>query len=93
MSGVTRYRRAAHTRRLNKMKLPKMPKRKICFRCQRDGLRHSRVERFFARWTCRSCGAACCEHLCGCKDGDKATCVPCIQESAKLAPRKTGAKP
>lgn len=64
-------------------------KKKICKRCQREGLRHSRVERFFPRWTCRSCGATCCEHLCGYKDGGKATCGPCGEETAKLSPRKT----
>jgi hypothetical protein len=46
--------------------VPKRPKAKKCRRCRR------------APWTCRSCGAKCCEHLCALKKPDgTASCSKC----------------
>ena len=50
---------------------------KRCRRCPKGPL-----------WRCRSCGALCCEHLCGLKKMDgTATCGSCKRLSALLAPR------
>lgn len=108
MSGVTRYRKAAHTRRVNRQKLvgphrsaivehdkatDKIKvKVKFCAACERDYRIHHRVSRFFPRWTCRGCGAVCCEHMCSLKQGDAASCGNCQMDNTvgqrRNAPRR-----
>lgn len=51
------------------------------------------AKRRTARYTCRGCSATCCEHLCGSKDGAAATCGPCGQKTARLAPPSAELKP
>lgn len=51
-------------------------KKKRCQRCK--------VTRKSTPWTCRSCQAACCEHLCSLKTNDGlATCGTCKGRDAK----------
>ena len=56
---------------------------KICRRCQSA----ARAKRKKApTWTCRACGASCCEHLCGYKSADRfATCGSCATNAQSTA--------
>lgn len=86
MSGVTRYRKAAHTRRIGRMKIPPI-KRKVCQQCT------SRLKGTppiaWPLFSCQNCGAMCCEHLCGLKNGNSATCGKCWLESGRLTNKGT----